>query len=67
MSQSIQIKTFLRALEGPDVPICEFEIELIERRLRRCISCLCGQLKGFSEAHVAVQESKNERERTGGS
>jgi hypothetical protein len=60
-------ENFLRTFESPDVPICEFEKEPIERRLRRCISFLCGQLYGMREAFVATRQVRNERECAGSS
>jgi hypothetical protein len=45
-------KNFLRALNPTNDP--ELDKEPIERRLRGCISFLCGALKGACEAYVLI-------------
>ena len=53
------INSFLRTLEDPDPSLIEdYKKEPTHRRLKRCISGLCGMLSGFREAYVILNKKE---------
>ena len=50
------INDFVGVLEDPDTPIEEYQREPVHKRLKSCISFLCGQLYGAQEAFQIVKE-----------